>query len=197
MGGMSQTVRQRRGRAAGRPVTSENLETQALHYLARFASSAANLRRVLKQKVDRSARDHGTDREAGLAAVERLIERFAEAGIIDDARFAEGRAQSLFRRGTSRRATVAKLNEKGVGQDQIATALDSLGELAAEPELAAAVAYAKRRRLGPFRAADDRAGRRDKDMAALARAGFGIDVARRVLDAEDEETLEAELERPP
>ncbi len=188
---MSQTAQQRRGRRAGRPVTAEGLEAQALHYLARFASSAANLRRVLRQKVERSARDHGTDRDAGLAAVERLIERFAETGIVDDARFAEGRAQSLFRRGTSRRATAANLSEKGIGQDQIATALDSLDELSAEPELAAAAAYARRRRLGPFRPPDSRATHRDKDLAALGRAGFGIDVARRVLDTEDPSALEA------
>lgn len=193
---MSQTAQQRRGRRAGRPVTVEGLEAQALHYLARFASSAASLRRVLRQKVERSARDHGTDRDAGLAAVERLIERFAETGIVDDARFAEGRAQSLFRRGTSRRATAAKLSEKGIGQDQIATALDSLDELSAEPELAAAAAYARRRRLGPFRPPDSRAAHRDKDMAALARAGFTSDMARRVLDAPDAAALEAELEPP-
>lgn len=181
--------RGRRQRGGGRPVTTESLEAQALDYLARFASSAANLRRVLKQKVERSARDHDTDREAGLAAIERLIERFAASGIIDDARFAEGRAQSLFRRGTSRRAITAKLGEKGVGGAEIATALDSLDELAAEPELAAAVAYARRRRLGPFRNPDTRTAHRDKDLAALGRAGFGIDIARRVLDAEDAEAL--------
>lgn len=184
--------RGRRQRGGGRPVTTESLEAQALDYLARFASSAANLRRVLKQKVERSARDHDTDREAGLAAIERLIERFAASGIIDDARFAEGRAQSLFRRGTSRRAITAKLGEKGVGGAEIATALDSLDELAAEPELAAAVAYARRRRLGPFRNPDTRTAHRDKDLAALGRAGFGIDIARRVLDAEDAEALLAD-----
>src|SRR3546814_7265925 len=52
------------------------------------------------------------------------------------------------------------------------TLFRSLDELAAEPELAAAIAYARRRRLGPFRTPDARADRRDKDLAALARAGF-------------------------
>jgi len=96
-----------RGRRAGRPVTSEDLESLALDYLARFASSAANLRRVLRDKVERSARLHGTNREAGLAAIDRLVERLAAAGDVDDRRFAEGRAASLFRRGASRRAIAA------------------------------------------------------------------------------------------
>lgn len=175
-----------------RPVTSEDLETQALDYLARFASSAANLRRVLKEKVERSARLHGTNREAGLAAIDRLVAQLTDAGILDDSRFAEGRAQSLFRRGASRRAIAAKLSEKGVGAAEIAKALEGLGELAADPELAAAVAYARRRRLGPFRNPDTRAAARDKDLGALARGGFSLDVARRVIDAEDAEALLAD-----
>jgi regulatory protein len=165
-------------------MTPAELEAQALGYLARFASSAANLRRVLRRKVERSARDHGTDREAGLAAVERLIARFAASGLIDDARFAEGRAASLFRRGGSRRTIAAKLGEKGVGGREIAAALASLEQLADEPELAAAIVYARRRRLGPFRDAEQRRDRRDKDLAALARAGFSLSIARRVIDAD-------------
>ncbi|MEK9755042.1 MAG: hypothetical protein VW338_17755, partial [Rhodospirillaceae bacterium] len=45
--------------------------------------------------------------------------------------------------------------------------------------------------LGPFRAGAERPARRDKDLAALARAGFGYDVARRVVDAASPEALEA------
>jgi regulatory protein len=181
-----------RGRRAGRPVTSEDLEGLALDYLARFASSAANLRRVLRDKVERSARLHGTNREAGLAAIDRLVERLAAAGAVDDRRFAEGRAASLFRRGASRRAIAAKLAEKGVGGEEIAAALGSLDEMAEDPELAAAIAYARRRRFGPFRGPDSRAAHRDKDLGALGRAGFALTVARRVVDAEDADALLAE-----
>ena len=54
-----------------------------------------------------------------------------------------------------------------------------------EPELEAAQRYARRRRLGPYRA--DPAARsecRDKDLACMARAGFAGRVARQVIDAE-------------
>lgn len=189
---MSSPASGRGGRRGSRPVTADTLEAQALDYLARFASSAANLRRVLRQKVERSARLHGTDREVGMAAVDRLVARLAAAGALDDARFAEGRAHSLFRRGASRRTIAAKLAEKGVGDGEIATALASLDALAADPELAAAVAYARRRRIGPFRAAEDRAAHRDRDLGALGRAGFGLALARRIVDAEDAEALMAE-----
>ena len=42
-----------------KPVTAQYLENAALYYLQRFASSSANLRRVLMGKVERSARAHG------------------------------------------------------------------------------------------------------------------------------------------
>ena len=65
-----------------KPVTAQYLENAALYYLQRFASSSANLRRVLMGKVERSARAHGTDREEGAALVEALIERYLRSGCL-------------------------------------------------------------------------------------------------------------------
>jgi regulatory protein len=53
-------------------------------------------------------------------------------------------------------------------------------------EFAAAIAYAKRRRLGAFRTSrDETPERRRKDLMAMARAGFALDMARRALAGED------------
>jgi len=49
---------------------------------------------------------------------------------------------------------------------------------------------ARRRRLGPYRMPEVRAERRDKDLAALARAGFDYDTARRVIEAETLDDLD-------
>ena len=46
------------------------------------------------------------------------------------------------------------------------------------------MALARRRRLGPWRSGPERAARRDRDLAALARAGFDLQTARAVIDAE-------------
>ena len=56
----------------------------------------------------------------------------------------------------------------------------------------AAVNLARRRRLGPFRRAEERAAFRGKDLAAFARAGFSYATAKRVLDAPGPEALEEE-----
>ena len=167
-----------------KPVTAARLENKALHYLEKFASSAANLRRVLMRAVDRSARAHGTDREQGLRWVEDLIARYQRSGLLNDAAYAEARTASLRRQGRSARAIQARLVAKGVAASEIAKALAGEDEDAGRAELAAAVAFARRRRLGAFRPEAERALRRDRDMAALARAGFAIAVARRVIEAD-------------
>lgn len=187
-----------RAGAGGRPrrgpwrATPQYLERAALFYLERYASSAENLRRVLRRKVERSARAHGTDREAGFAAVDALVARFARSGLVDDRRYAEGKAASLHRRGGSARAIRAALTAKGVPADEIDVAITALQDAAADPELAAACAFARRRRLGPWRRPEDRAAMWTKDLAALGRGGFNFDTARRVLQAETPEELEAE-----
>ena len=190
-GGAARSAQGRGARRRGpRRATQKHLENAALHYLERFASSAAHLRRVLMRRVERSARVHGTDRAEGAALVEALVARFERAGLVDDRVYAEGRAAALFRRGTAPRAIRAALRAKGVAGETIEAALGTL-EAGPDAELAAATALARRRRLGPYRPAQARAARRDKDLAALARAGFGYDVARRVVDAGDPAELGA------
>ena len=82
---------------------------------------------------------------------------------------------------------------KGVDRESIARALDALAEDSADPELEAALAFARRRRIGPFRAAQDRAASRAKDLATLGRGGFSFEIARRILDAESPEEIAGEL----
>ncbi len=175
--------------------TGKYLENAALHYLQRFASSTENFRRVMMRKVERSARIHDTDRAEGADMIEDLIRRFSDAGLLDDSVYAAGKALSLFRRGAPPRAIRAKLKSKGVDDGAIDAALAALTEEAAEPELAAACVFARRRRLGPYRVKptreEEREERREKDLAALARAGFGYGIARTVVDADSVEEIEA------
>ncbi len=174
-----------------KPATAAYLENAALHYLERFASSSGNLRRVLMRKVERSARLHGTDVASGARLVDEIIARYLRSGLLDDRAYAAQKAASLRRRGASRYAIRGKLAVKGVGGDLIDATLEA--ETAAS-ELAAACALVRRRRLGPCRPPGARAGLRQKDLAALARAGFSLDLARRVLGVGDEAALAA-LER--
>ena len=174
--------------------TPEALERAARAHLERYAASAAHLRRLLLARVARSARAHGTDPQAGAAAVEAIVDRLVLAGALDDAAYARLQVRALHRRGGSARAIRWKLAGKGVAPDHIDAALARLTAESGDPELAAALAYARRRRLGPFRPAAERAARRDKDLAALDRRGFDLEVARRVVDASDVESIERAAE---
>ena len=96
-------------------------------------------------------------------------------------------SSTLSARGTSRAHIIANLASKGVPAETAREAVDRLSVEYEEPELEAARRYARRRRLGPYRGADNaRAECRDKDLAAMARAGFAGRVARQIIDAERE-----------
>jgi regulatory protein len=173
-----------RPRKAPKPVTAERLEKAALAYLERFATSRDNLRRVLQRKIAR-ARDTPEEAVPKLKAhIEALLDRFESSGLLNDAVYTEGRIAALRRRGTSARGINLKLRAKGVGKELLEEKLvDADGD-----DEAAAWALARRRRLGPYRSADKRADFRKKDLATFGRAGFSYDVAKRVVDGEEEPT---------
>ncbi len=179
-----------------RRIDAAYLERAGLFYLERFAASSDSLRRVLSRKVERAARETGDDPAVGLALIEPLIVRFLELGFLDDKRYAENKVQTLFRRGASQKNIRLTLRQKGVDADVTDAALVALRDEAGTEnmDMQAAVRLARRRRLGPFRQDDEiRLKKRSSDMAALARAGFSSDIARRVVlalsidDLEDEE----------
>jgi len=192
--------------AAAVPIDRSLLEKWALAYLERYASSAENLRRVLQRRVRRRARGDGTadgarDGEAVRAAgalIDALVARYRASGLIDDAAYAAGRARSGLARGRSLRRIAAGLAAKGVGTEDSAAAVAALSEDGADPELAAACAYARRRRLGPFRRGPFEEGEggaadRRRELAAFARAGFGRRAAEAVLACADEAAVAALL----
>ena len=197
MGTTTKSQQRHPRRRQPKPVTEQRLHNAALYYLERYASSSGNLRRVLMRRVERSARLHDTDREDGARMVEALLRRFQDSGLLNDGQYAEARAASLFRQGCSLRAIRGRLYEKGVAEADIEQALTALGEEQGaegqDLDRAAALTCARRRRLGPFRGGN-REAFHDKDMAALARRGFGLDTVRWIMAADSPEALEEDME---
>ncbi len=184
---MNQSSRKRK---KPRKATPGYLENAGLYYLARFSSSCANFRRVMMRKVEKSVRFHATDMAEGAAHVDALITRFVANRLLDDIAYAEAKTAGLHRRGYPARAIRSRLRYKGVDDDVIDRALAGLTSECENPEHVAAIRYAKRRRLGPFGPDNDRLGRREKDLAAMARAGFGFHQASRVIEAKSTGELE-------
>ncbi|TDR89270.1 regulatory protein RecX [Enterovirga rhinocerotis] len=169
-------------RDTGKPVTAAYLERAAVFYLERYASSSENLRRVLLRKARRRSGAQPDEDTAKL--IDETVDKAIRSGLVDDAAYAGARLGTLLRRGASVSRAKAALAAKGIAGGTIEAAL---GE--AEPDdFAQARRYAERRRLGPFRRLADPA-RRDRDLAALVRAGFSYRAATAALAPRtDEET---------
>src|SRR5262249_40388933 len=85
------------------PATPERLEAAAWVYVGRYAASSAHRERLLLHKGRPSEMQYATDAAGGAAFVRGLILRLKSWGILDDRRYAEGKAMSLRRRGGSGR----------------------------------------------------------------------------------------------
>lgn len=157
----------------------------SLRYLQRFSASVEMLRRVLDRRLRPAVAAGLIAPEEAERRREAILRKAAGYGYLDDTRFAEGRVAALLRQGKSPRLITETLKAKGVAQETVAAVLAATrAETEEDIALTAARAYAKRRRLGPFRtvaATDPR--RAEKDLAALLRAGHSLSVARKVLGA--------------
>ena len=161
---------------AGEPPDAASLREAALAYLARYAATEASLLRVLRRRVhrwSRTAEQAGGEaepiaahRHQALLAAREVVERLARAGAVNDADFAEARARRLHRSGHSQRAVAAHLEARGVTREIAEAVLP-------RDELAAALVFARRRRIGPFRDSESlEEAERRRTLGILARAGF-------------------------
>jgi regulatory protein len=188
----SKPQRERRPKTVPRRMSRERLANIARYHLERFSTTAAHLRQVLMRRTDRAIRAHGGDRMEMAGWIDELIARLVASGALDDARYAAAKAADLRRKGKATARIRATLRSKGVSAgDAAAATSDELHPADEDAAFAAASAYAKRRRLGPFRPKErlpddrrERLARWQKDLAAMIRAGFAYDVARRVFATE-------------
>jgi regulatory protein len=169
------TMAARRVRRPPRPLDPPRLEELALAYVARFAASAAKVERYLVRKL----RERGWEgeRPADPAAI---VERFVELGYIDDAAWARAKSGGMLRRGYGARRVDQALGQAGIAEEVRTDVRPDDGEARR-----AALALAARRRFGPWGRGAGEIDRplRDKQIAAMVRAGHGFDAARAVVDA--------------
>lgn len=168
------------------------LRARALRYLERYGASRARLARVLERRARREAALADADPDAVAGEVREVVAELAAQGLVDDRAYAEGRSRALLRRGRSPARVRRDLGEDGIDREAVEAVLARHGD-GDELARAAAVRYARRRRLGPFREPARRAERRDRDLQALVRQGFPFPLAKRIVDAEDADALDDPL----
>lgn len=168
-----------------RKITPDYLHNAGLYYLERFSSSVNNFKRVMKRKIDRSCAFHETNPVEAYEMLDKVTEKFVELGLLNDEIYSRTKTSAMRRKGGSRRKIKLHLREKGLDQDIIDQSLISVDsdtvEQGEDPELNAAMAYIKRRRIGVFRRKQDEKSP-EKDLASLARAGYSYDIAKKALE---------------
>ena len=163
----------RRPRKPRPPLDEEKLSELMLAYVAKFATSRAKLDAYLRRKI----RERGWD-GTGEPPVDALVAKAARVGFVDDAAFAIAKARSLTARGYGARRVHQALHAAGIDEADGEAARDHARDDAAE----AALRFAKRRRFGPFAVTAPDPRDKERQLAAMLRAGHGFRLAKAILD---------------
>lgn len=164
------------------PVDAARLEELALAYVARFATSAGKLTAYLARKL----RERGWEGDEP-PDVDAVVARFVDKGYVDDAGYARAKGQGLLRRGYGARRIDQALALAGIDED-----LRREAKGAETERRHAALVLARKRRVGPFAPPGQPTdpALREKQVAAMLRAGHPLEYARRLVDASSPEAAE-------
>lgn len=165
----------------------------ALYYLQRYASTEANLHRILNGKVLRAKQKGAVIPPEYPQWIDQAVKKCVKLGYINDRHYAESKITSMRREGRSMRFIRQSLYQKGIQRDLLDDLLQEMqfpeteDETGTDPELLAALRTIKRRSLmrADRLAQMDQDTRRDhyqKNLARLIRAGFSLQIAKEALD---------------
>ena len=180
-----QTRSSRKKRVAP-PLTQTKLRDLALSYVARFSTTQAKLADYLRRKIC----ERGVAEDAGELDVNAVVERLVELRYVDDAAFAQARSGALLRKGYGGRRVEQALRAAGIAES---TRSDFAPDEAHARQ--SALLLARKRRFGPFGRDSDASGskdlaKREKQIAAMIRAGHDFTAAKAVIDAASIEEAE-------
>jgi regulatory protein len=173
------SARAREPRKPPPPLDAETLTAIAVRYVERFQTSRARLLRLLQQKLRQRGWQEGLQPPDLAAIADRLV----ELGYVNDTTFAEARTRGLTRRGMGAGRVRTSLAAYGIDKDISSAALSG------HDPLAAALDFARRKRLGPFGPPITDPKARNRQMGAMARAGHPQSLARAILNARTEDEL--------
>lgn len=175
-----------------RPLNETSLRDLALSYVARFATTGAKLEGYLARKLRERGIAEDEDGRAQTPDVAALVTQLIELGYVDDEAYARSKTRDLTARGYGARRVEQTLWAAGV--DETTREETAPGEAAVRR---AAIMLAKKRRFGPFgvRSNEDEPAeiahkRRQKQVAAMLRAGHSFDHIAFILDAAGEDDIE-------
>lgn len=160
----------------------------SLNYLARFEVSQNKLEFKLKERKDKYPQDvSGAEYNAALNAV---IAQLLVQNLLSDTRYGQSRIRQLYARGKATNFIKQDLHRNGLDAFLIEDLLSATADEEYSPDELAALRYIKKRKFGCYRIANVDYKQKQKELAALARQGFGYDLASRMLALEYDEAEE-------
>ena len=163
-------------------INYELLRKAGLRYIERYAASTQSLRVVLRRKVSRAGRQDALDPSQIEEWINTIIDRFTEIGLLNDYLVAQNFCESLIRRGNSISRVRLKLSRKGFENATINQVMEAIEHEIENVDINAALNLARRKRLGPYRVAEDRKEHRQRDLIIMGRAGFSYSTSQQIID---------------
>lgn len=170
-------MQQKRHTKLRKPLDKDAISRLALHYVGRYATTQAKLTKYLQRKV----RERGWEGDDA-PDVDAVAARCVDLGYIDDAAFAGARVDVLSRRGYGARRIGSALHEAGIDRELVMSLMPDEAEA-----FAAAENFARRKRIGAFAPKEADRAVRERQFAAMLRAGHSFTLARRFVDAAPED----------
>ena len=164
-----------------KPLTEQRLMNIALFYVSRYESSAEKVRQMLNRRLKRMKMQGEEVPPEASQWIEDILQKIQEKAYVDDNRYAENQVRTLILQGKSEHFICAKLALAGIEADKVREILSVEGST----EELRAQRFVARKRIGHFRPHADQSKFWEKDMAALARAGFSYDIARTALKGDE------------
>ncbi len=163
-----------------------DIESKALWYLQRYASSSENLRKYLKRKVQNSYLNTNSDH-----IINSIIESLENQKILDDKLFSESKIRNYLNKGWSLRKIEFKLKELDVKDYIIVDCLKEAQDLNKNFDLIAASRLAKKKSIGPYRKKELTDQIKNKELGVLSRAGFSYNIVKKILYEMSQEELDS------
>ena len=120
------------------------IESKALWYLQRYATSSENLRSYLKRKVKDTHLNIGSDE-----IINTIISSLEDQKILDDKLFSESKIRNFLNRGWSLKKIQFRLRELRVKNNIIEECIAEAKEINKDFDLVAAAKLARKKSIGP------------------------------------------------
>ena len=154
----------------------KEIESKAIWYLERYATSSQNLRKYLKRKVANSHFNLGSEE-----IINEVISKLESQKILNDQFFTESKIRSLLNKGWSTKKIGLKLKELGVSDELIDENINNLDGNEEEINLVSAITLVKKRSIGPYRKVEFTDKVKNREFGIMSRAGFSYAISKKVL----------------